>query len=167
MTRKGYKQIRNALYREIKQRLVAEHRITSAEAEAERAKEEAEYYKKRFRDFGSNVETVEPDNGKIVQMLKWELKPQAWGHYVVVDDVLIENNNMRTVQRILADKVIEGLAKGLIERNLVQFITKGPESYNPLNRHGTYAAKLYVVPWEQMPHGKILELKHYSDEVIK
>ena len=160
MTRKGYKQIRNALYREIKHRMIAEH-------EADLSKNEAEYYRKRFRDFGSNVGTVEPDNGKIVQMLKWELKPQAWGQYCVVDDVLIEKNDMETVYRVLEDKVIKGIAKGLIERNLVQFISKGPDAFDPLNRYGTYAAKLYVVPWEQMPHGKILELKQYSDEVIK
>lgn len=166
MARRGYKQIKDKLYREIKRRSLAEAHIVSAEARAERAEDEANYYKKRFREFGSNVDTVEPGSGKLVNVLKWELKQQAWGDYCVVDDRIVETHDTATVQKILSDRVIEGLARALIENNLVQFVIRDPDMHDPFNRCGTYAAKLYVVPWEQMPHSKILELKQYSDEVI-
>ena len=166
MSRKGFKQIKSKLYREIKRRSLAEAHIVSAEARAERAEDEANYYKNRFREFGSNVDTVEPGSGKLVHMLKWELKPQAWGNYCVVDDRIVETHDVATVQKILSDKVIEGLARSLIEKNLVQFVIRDPDMHDPFNRYGTYVVKLYVVPWEQMPHSKILELKQYSDEVI-
>ena len=154
MTKKGLKQLRNKLYREMS-------RAMHERAARIQAEETAEYYKDRFRKFGSNVDTVEPDSGKLVQMLKWEIEPQPWGTYALVDPHI----NERVIEQ-RKRQLAENIARGLIERDILQFIVKSADYDCPLTKHGTIAAKLYAVPWEQMPHSKIIELKQYSDEII-
>lgn len=159
MKKQKYKRLKDKLYKEIKRRSFAESRLYTAGMRAIKAEEEARYYKTRFRAFGSNVETVEPDDSKDLRVLKWELKPEIYGNYLKIDDELIDPG-------YLEKKVAEELAKGLVERNLVQFIKKDPDNTDPLNRYGTFAAKIYVVPWEQVPHKQIIELKQLSDEIL-
>lgn len=156
MKKRSYKREQNRLYREIKRRIAAEARIDKAE-------EEAKYYKNRFREFGSNVETIEPGSGTL-QMLKWQLKAEAWGQYIRLDDRIVEAHDKETIQKIMSEEIVRKIAEGLIERNLVQFLIKDPVVSDPLNRYGTYAAKLYVVPWEQVPHRKIIEVVTDSPE---
>ena len=158
MSKRGYKKIKDKLYREIKRRIQAEARIEPAEAKAA-------FYEKRFREFGSNVETVDPGEGKAVVMEKWELHPQAWGKWAKFDNAIINLDNEEAIFQQIKEEIMRKIVGGLIEQNLVQIIRHDPDD-SPLNRYGTYAAKLYIVPWEEMPHKRTLELKRYVENTL-
>ena len=157
--KKGYKRLQKRLLNETYKHREQELLKNRYKAVADKAQEEAEYYKDRFRKFGSNVETVEP-TGKPVECLKWTLDMQQWGNYVAAMRP-IEDEAIQYAHQM----ALEGLVKGLMEHNIVQFIDKvgqGPFDGN------TYAVKLYVVPWEQMPHKRTIELSQYiGDDPLK
>lgn len=48
---------------------------------------------------------------------------------------------------ILKKMCVENMVKALLEDNMIQFIRLGTDG--PFDYAGMYAAKLYVVPWEQ------------------
>ena len=157
MKKRTYKQMQNRLYREIHQRMLAEEQIAPE-------KESAEYYKKRFMAFGSNVETVE---GKgYIDMLKWEVQPEPWGHYARVDESFFQMG-MEEAFRGLKGDLVRHLVDQLLENNLVQFYTRGYDVKDIMYPMGTIGAKLYVIPWEQMPHRRTLELKQYVEATIE
>lgn len=155
MKKKTYKAIQNRYYNELKKRIIAEGKIEQYRITAEDCKDETERYRKRFREFGMNVETIDPEPGCIVKQLKWEIEPQLWGEYVVLmsdtmtDDLIIEQ---------VKERIVSSITKGLIEQNLVQFIKKEKCDFAMLKDQGTFGAKLFVVPWEQMPHKRKIEL---------
>lgn len=151
MKKKTYKRMQNKLYREMV-------KCAHLKFRAESAEEEAEKYKERFHKIGSNIKTIETgEHGPVVTM-KWELKPEQWGNYIKFPDELVMKDDEETLERMLRNKITDSITKGLIENNIIQFIIRGPNEYNPLERYGTYAAKLYVVPWEQMAEKGQIEL---------
>ena len=157
MKKKTYKRMKNKLYREmvkcahLKFRAEsAEEKAESAEEKAESAEKEAEKYKERFHKIGSNIKTIETGKYGPVVTMKWEIKPEQWGNYIKLP--------VEAIETMLRNKIIDSIAKGLIENNIIQFIIREPNENNPLERYGTYAAKMYVVPWEQMAEKGQIEL---------
>ena len=165
MKKRTYKRMQNRLLRETKARMLLEIEIEKATDRAKKAEEEAEYYKSRFRAFGSNVESIDPKGWSPVELLKWELKPEIWGKYIRFDGEIVEKSDEGKIRDLLEKETLQGIAKGLIERNIVQFIVREPDAFDPLNRYGTFAGKLYVVPWEQMPHERTIELRQYAERM--
>ena len=161
MKKKGYKQMQKRLLRETKKAFLAEQEKKLEHNRREEADEEAKYYRERLLKFGSNVKTVEPSKGKYVECIKWELEPQQWGQYAVTG----QDVDVLKVLPEIKERVVKSIAKSLIERNIVQFVLKCNEEYDPFNEYGTVGAKLYVVPWEQMPHERTIELMQYAEKL--
>lgn len=126
------------------------------------AEEKAKFYEDRFRRFGSNVETVDTGSGECVVTEKWTIEQQPWGKYVTCRED-ISDEELEKLKEFLVD----GIARGLIEKNLVQFISKERNDHFPIAEFKTLAAKLYVVPWEQMPHAKTLELEKFVKNTLE
>ena len=132
------------------------------ESRARQAEELADYYEKRFLAFGSNVETVSEDTDA-VKVLTWNLEPQVWGQYCAINP-LIEMS--WDVYEAIKTRLVESIVRGLLERNLVQFIVKNPdESFDPFS-YSTVGAKMYVVPWEQTPHEKTIRVEQFVHETL-
>ena len=128
-----------------------------AEAEASAAKSDAEWYKRRFRAFGSNVKTIQEGPG--LKCIEWRLKPDQYGNYAML-------GGAEYAEYELKRELVEQMAQGLIENNLVQFISSTPDIYEPFFP-GTYAAKLFVVPWELAPHEREVRLRQYVRETLE
>lgn len=126
------------------------------------AEEKAKFYEDRFRRFGSNVETVDPGSGKLVVMEKWTIEQQPWGKYAICREDISDEELEK-----LKESIVEGLVRGLIEKNLVQFILKERNTVFPIAEFKTLGAKLYVVPWEQMPHERTLELERFVKNTLE
>ena len=152
--KKGYKRLQRRLLNETYKRIEQEQLKNQYKAVAINAEEEAEYYKDRFRKFGSNVETVEP-TGKLVECLKWTVEQQPWGQYAKTDKPG-SDDWIAYVHKWLTERLV----KGLMDRNIVQFIDSEEGPFGSV-----YAVKLYVVPWEQMPHARTIELQQYVDGI--
>ena len=163
MKKRTYKRMQNRLYREILRRMTAENALETAENALETAKQKAAYYKKRFIEFGKNVDTQDMDKGRYISMLKWELKPEPYGQYACVHKAFIDENG--EVLNGLKGSIIRTLVEGIIENDLAQIIVKDEE--DPLYPFRTVAAKVYIVPWEQMPHKRTIELKEYVQNVLE
>ena len=156
--KKGYKQLQRRLLNETYKRLEQQMLKLQYKEVADAAQEEAEKYKERFRKFGSNVETV--DTGGGVECLKWEVEPQQWGSYVATLGKL-SDESVKEAHRTAVEKIVQGL----MERNVIQFVDKTENAYGPFVSC-IYAAKLYVVPWEQMPHKRTMELYQEVEKSI-
>ena len=157
MARKSSKKIMNRLYRETKYGITEHRKRIAAEGLAEIAQEKADRYEKRFRDFGTNVETVEP-TGKLVECIKWTLQPVPYGQYAVVSNEAMRHDD----EQRIAEQITRTLVKAAMENNLVQFV-RHEGGFMPFDDNTTIAAKMYVVPWEQMPHKRTVELAQYVE----
>ena len=152
-----------SLYKKMRQRAwQAENKARDLDAIVSDSKREAEYYKKRFREFGSNVETIDPTNNCYITQVKWETKPEPWGHYIVFNKGLLDYPDKDKVFKEMKDRIVYEIARGLLENNLVQIIIHTPKD-GPMFNESTIGAKLYVVPWEQMPHKRTVELRQYVE----
>ena len=109
----------------------------------DKIKEVEEKYKgieKRFQEMGSQIETLNVQ-GEGIKCI--EVKPQAWGTYAMLAPW---HTDSEEAMEALKDKLVKNIAKGLIDYNYVQFIHKDDTS--PFGE--TFAAKLYVVPWDKL-----------------
>lgn len=150
MKKKTYKAIKNRMYNFMcKEAMERGRRI--------RAEEKAAFYERRFRELGSNVETVEPETGPVATLI-WNVESQTWGQYSIVTETP-QDDMVKHVSR----KLIESIADGLIQQNLVQIIVRDGDL--PFEQH-TIAAKLYVVPWDRMPHERTIKIKQFIDETL-
>lgn len=107
--------------------------------------------KDRFRHAGSELETLE--DVPQIPVITAEINPQQYGLYSVVDKKALEEQTFRNmIQRELITKMVQGLMDG----EIVQFVAK-ENTWDPM-MYGTYtyAAKLYVVPWEQLVRKKMM-----------
>lgn len=157
MKKRTYKRMKNRLYREMQEKIYekmlrvgAECKIAAAEERAEHAEITAEDYRRRFAEFGTNVETIETGENCLVKTMKWELTPQQWGKYTKQQmDIRMEvAEQVKEIEKDLVCKI----ANGLIENNLVQFVLREAEPFGgPLTAEATIGAKLFVIPWEQLP----------------
>lgn len=167
MKKKTYKAMKNELYRQIRRAMMAEYRNLVLEKRVEDAEKKAQFYTERFRKLGSNVETVNPESDKLVTMLKWELDPVRAGAYMMIHPIMMEEMDQRTAYNTIRDDLANEIAKGLLESDMVQLFTKGQDQTDPLNPYGTAGAKLYVIPWEQMPHKRTVEIKQYVENTLE
>jgi hypothetical protein len=136
--------------------------LESVKRDLDDAKSKAEYYKKRFREFGTNVETVD-EGGDCIKVMKWTVKPQTWGTYIT----FMDNGEMsrEELEQLFRAKLLNKIAEFLVENEIVKYITRLPgESFDPL-AFGTAGAKLYVIPWDQMPHKRTIELTQYVENI--
>lgn len=163
MKKKTYKQMLNRIARATKRYQVEHLMREDAEDRAREALDKADEYAKRFREFGKNVETTEevPEGGP-VSIIKWNMKAEQFGQYVCLlpEEVYKNREDVKYIERSLA----ESIAKGLLETNMIQFIYRGPCGLDPLAEYATYAAKLYVIPWEQAPHKRNIQLIQMAEE---
>ena len=164
MKKKTYKRMKNRLYRAHKAWIIESQLRRNAEAEIKAAEEKAERYKQKFRSIGSNVETIDPGPGKI-KMLKWTIPTEQYGNYVLVNQEQIREEEWRSTELEIKKKLVESIAKGLLENDIVQFIVRQPSAFDPLNVFGSVGGKLYVVPWEYMAHSsKTIELLKQAED---
>ena len=163
MKKKTYKAMNNRYYNKVKELAIEHGKWIEASRERDKYKEKAQFYAKRFRQFGKNVETVDPGSGELVRMLEWEIKPEAWGEYLCLYADLRQMSAAEAEQEIKT-RLMKEIARGLIENDIVQFVYKNADMSDPLSQFGTIGGRLYVVPWEQMPHRRTLELKQYVEE---
>lgn len=117
------------------------YELAKTEWEYKSTNELLETYKKRFRLAGSEIKTIDGPAGKIQTI---EAEAQAWGQYAVTYDCEIIDE--------CRDRLIRKIAEGLAENNIVQFIIRDQEQYNPVGGI-TVGAKLFVIPWEEMKTG--------------
>lgn len=119
--------------------------------------EQLDRTKKRLEAAGSEIKTIDEPIGKI-QIIHPEV--ETYGNYATFTDA--DEEQREYIKKELARR----LAEGLINQNIVQIICKEPGAYihlDPLYRHGTIGAKLFVIPWEQMKTGKMIEIRRYMD----
>ena len=160
MKKKSFKKMRDKYYRTLKRAIKAEGKVRGAEAERDSAVETAEYYKERFRNFGNNVKTIGEGKGYSLVQEEWTLEPEPYGTYAQYVDIIDGGGEFREfVVRNLTEKI----AKGLIENNLVQIIEKSGGVFGT----PTLAVKLFVVPWEQIPHKKTIALRRYVEDTLQ
>lgn len=121
--------------------------------------------KHRLDVAGFTTPTLEESTGP-VRVIEADIEP--YGSYVALTEEPTERD-----MEILKKQLTQGLVDGLLANNLVQIIYKDP--YNcggpfgdVLNNYYTYAAKMYVVPWEQMRvFGRHVRLYEYLGGRVK
>ena len=159
MKKKGYKKQKKILYRYIKENLCLKAEKVSLEEKAERFENKAEYYKKRFRELGTNVSTLDPGNG-YVKITENEINTGVYGTYAKVDN--ISDDKMQFIKMELAKMI----AKELLESDIAQYIVKKGCENSPFGL-GTIGVKLYVIPWEQMLSERTIKIRRFVDETLQ
>lgn len=122
--------------------------------EKEAAEEKAEYYKKRFREFGSNVETVKTDG---IMCNEWTVEVKPYGAYVAMAPETTGADDVYALS-MLAEKI----TNGLLENNIIQIIRHDETPFSPR----TVGAKLFVVPWDQMPHTRTIKISQMLEKIL-
>lgn len=163
MKKKGYKFMQRRLLRaELRYRSEHEKRIL-AEGRIQLAEEKAEKLRNRIRSIGQNMETIDKDINE-VRCIEWTLNPQAWGQYVALTPNMdvIPQEAMEDVKAELAMAIVEGAEKN----GLIQYVTRGGSLSDPLDQAVSIGAKIYIVPWEQMPHRRSIKLRELVNEAL-
>ena len=152
MSKKNNKRLRRELAK-------ANANLALMQAEKSKAEDEAAYYKKRFRDLGSNVKTMDesPSGGRLV-VQSWTVDVIPYGGYCYITD----GDRYDGGDEFAAHNIVSQIAEALIKKNLVQFIYQR----DPINRLVSIGAKLFVVPWEQTPHQRTMEIKQFVDDLF-
>ena len=70
------------------------------------------------------------------------------------DRIAPESEMFQRVRRDIVTKIVDGL----LEQNLVQFIYRDRAYEDPLCCLPTLGAKLYVLPWDQVPYRNRINL---------
>lgn len=121
--------------------------------------------KHRLDVAGFTTPTLEESTGPI-HVIEADIEP--YGSHVVLTEEPTERD-----MEILKEQLTQGLVEGMLANNLVQIIYKEPDNCrgpfgDVLNNHYTYAAKMYVVPWEQMRvFGRHVRLYEYLGDIMK
>ena len=153
------------LYKKAKARISElESQLHHERAEKEYATQQASEYKKRFQEFGSNVKTIGAKDGKLLTVLEWEMKPEPYGTWAYYSDKVPFPPDW------IKGKLVQNIAKGLIENDLVQFIFHSKDEEGPFGgpffEQNTIGAKLFVIPWDQVPHERTVKLKKYVENSL-
>jgi len=150
MKKKTYKRLINRVNSLTKRNIILQADMQIVIAQRDGEKKDKEWYKERLSKIGKNMKTVEPVSG-YVRCIKWELDPKQYGEYIVSDG-LEDPERVKLIKK----KIAEGIARGLMENEIAQFIVRDLHSCDPATDigFGTVGGKLYVIPWEQMPHDK-------------
>lgn len=124
-----------------------------------------EKLKHRLDVAGLTTPTLEETTGP-VHVIEADIEP--YGSYVALTEEPTERE-----MEILKRQLTQGLVEGLLATNLVQIIYKDPYNCDyPFgggpNNYYTYAAKMYVVAWEQMRvfgrHVRLYEYRSHRKE---
>lgn len=129
--------------------------------EADLAGKEAQLkaMEKRFMRLGDQIETMEqkgPALQTIIQQI--DIEPIQFGKYL---SMTMLDPNIEYQDEIFKEakgRITEQIANALIENNLVQFIIGDQNKYSTLDMFTTVAAKITVVPWEQMAIGRRIRM---------
>lgn len=110
---------------------------------------------------GLNTPTLEESTGPI-HVIEVDMEP--YGMYAVLTEEPTELDI-----DLLKKRFTKRLVESMLANNLVQFIHKSPDGFgDPMNEHFTYAAKMFVVPWEQMRvFGSHVRLYEYLGSGVK
>ena len=82
-----------------------------------------------------------------VKTAEIEIEPIPYGTYVVLSGGTATKDQEEQAKKIVAEKI----AAGLMQQEMIQFICKDNcADFDPLSQYSTVAAKIRVVPWEQM-----------------
>ena len=133
--------------------------LAIVQIEKKTKEKEVEYYKKRFRDLGSITETEDEFTGGRLVVEKFTADIIPFGGYCYIEDRDRYNGGDEIAQQHLVRNMVEAL----IEKNLVQFIYQR----DPFNGVVKIGAKLFVVPWDQTPHRKTIELLQLVNDIMK
>ena len=118
-------------------------RIKELEKELEEMTQSRNDWKKRFRRAGNAPYVYVPDRN--IREYSFEVKNIFWGQWIAVTGDMTDG-----IIDASKEKLVEKMARCLIDNDLVQFIIKKPEdSFDPLHQFGTIAVKMAVLPWEQ------------------
>ena len=94
---------------------------------------------KRFRDLGRKVEMFHVQ-GTGIECI--EINPEPWGNYFsLFSDFDLQGEMLDGIK----ERLVIGIARGLIAKNLVQFIF-----HDDFMGKKTVAAKVWIVPWDQL-----------------
>lgn len=167
MKKKTYKAMQRRYLRVLRQNVALRLDNKILAEEKEEAEERYNRLKKRFMEFGRNVETVDPESGRNLVAEKWEMHAESLGNSLMFStrkDDLTQADYLALIDQYKAE-LIKGIVNVLMEDQLVQFYTK-EEDY-PLFGGTILGAKIYVVPWEQVPHRRTVELRRYVENTLK
>lgn len=118
-----------------------------------------EIMKKRFMRLGDQIETMDKRGPALQTIIKEiDIEPIQFGDYLAMSMLDSNREYQDVVFEEAKGRMAEKLATGLIENNLVQFIIRDQNHYDPLNMFTTVAAKITVVPWEQMAIGRRIRM---------
>ena len=121
--------------------------------------------KHRLDVAGLNTPTLDQTTGS-VHLIEADIEP--YGSYVPLIEEPTEGD-----MELLKKQLTQGLVEGLLANNMVQIIYKDPHICvgpfgDALNKYYTYAAKMYVVPWEQMRvFGRHVRMYEYLGGAVK
>lgn len=129
--------------------------------EADLAVKEAQLkaMEKRFMRLGDQIETMEqkgPALQTIIQQI--DIEPIQFGKYLRMTMLDPNSEYEDEIFKETKGRITEQIANALIENNLVQFIIRDQNQYSPLDMFTTVAAKITVVPWEQMAIGRRIRI---------
>ena len=169
MKKRTYKAMQNKCARTIARELFTAREnvreaVEAKEAaiiEKDKAVDKAEWYVERFRKLGSKFDTIPADPYAVVE---WEADPEQYGTFMAFcDNIVPESEMFQRVRREIVTKIVNGL----LEQNLVQFIYRD-RAYDPLSCLPTLGAKLYVLPWDQVPYRNKIRLTTwmYNERVV-
>ena len=113
---------------------------------------EIAFYRKRFKKLGSMLDTIDEAISNRLAVVRLELEPIPFGHYAVVEKNMYTDDEFAD---IVKRQLIGKISEALMAKNLVQIIARD-DIFNP---SWTVSAKLFVVPWEQAPNAKTMEMR--------
>lgn len=141
-----------------------EHELEIKTEELRWQMELVEEEKKRLRTAGLDPDREYRDglttkNVTASAELPEELRSVAFGNYAVLSEEL-DSEDMAQVKK----RLVEGLVTGMIKENLVRFIYKPADDVPIWNNYHTMAARIDVVPWEQITETKTKGGKPFERE---
>lgn len=110
----------------------------------------------KIRALGSDGDLEYIDQEK-TQTAEVEIKSIPYGLYSILD----ATDTDRVIRKI-QENLVKEIAECLIKDNMIRFIVKEQENYDPLSRYATVAARIDVVPWDQIVRRKTKVEKEYE-----
>ncbi len=134
-------------------------KIERLEADLDGKEAQLKAMEKRFMRLGDQIETME-QKGLALQTIiqQIDIEPIQFGDYLAMSML---DPNIEYQDKIIEEakgEIARKIAYALIENNLVQFIIRDQNQYSPLDMFTTVAAKITVVPWEQMAIGRRIRM---------
>lgn len=146
------------IFRKKKKIQELERQIADLEIQLDERGQDIDKLKKRLLRAGNAPYDYVSD--KSIKTYTAEIKVETWGMYIVLGGETAVDHVLEAAK----EQVVSDIAKGLIENNLVQFVVRDMENdFDPLNQACTVAAKINVVPWEQLTTKKLVIRKMVAE----